>query len=122
MTYQSKGRSITEVIVAVLIVGFLVGFVAVLCIGNFFRAKRAAERQKQRRLTRLSNGGGNGVVDSPRSHQSSATSDGSIRSEEHQYLLGKQPDNPRRRNNMDEGVDLLLMNETTRQAVNLMSV
>lgn len=28
---------------------FLVGFITVLCIGNYFRAKRAQERQRQRR-------------------------------------------------------------------------
>jgi len=31
---------------------FLIGFITVLCIGNYFRAKRAQERQKQRRLTK----------------------------------------------------------------------
>jgi hypothetical protein len=106
---------------AVLIVGFVIGFVTVLCIGNYFRAKRAMERQKQRRLARFSNGG-QGVVDSPRSHQSSATSGGSVQSEEQQYLLGKVPDHPRRRNNVDETGDLFLNNENTRQGVDLMSV
>eukprot|EP01083_Nonionella_stella_P059906 156712_1 len=52
MTYRSRGRSIFEVIVAVCFVGFLVGFITVLCIGNYFRAKRAQERQKQRRLAK----------------------------------------------------------------------
>jgi len=33
--------------------GFLVGFITVLCIGNYFRAKRAQERQRQRRLAKL---------------------------------------------------------------------
>jgi type II secretory pathway pseudopilin PulG len=32
--------------------GFLVGFITVLCIGNYFRAKRAQERQRQRRLAK----------------------------------------------------------------------
>lgn len=32
---------------------FLVGFISVLCIGNYFRAKRAQERQKQRREAKL---------------------------------------------------------------------
>jgi hypothetical protein len=32
---------------------FLVGFITVLCIGNYFRAKRAQERQRQRRLAKL---------------------------------------------------------------------
>ena len=35
-------------------VGVLVGFITVLCIGNYFRAKRAQERQKQRRLAKQS--------------------------------------------------------------------
>jgi hypothetical protein len=106
--------------VAVLIVGFLVGFISVLCIGNYFRAKRAMERQKQRRLARLSSNGGQGIVDSPRSHQSSA-SGASGRSEEQQYLLGRAPDPTRRRNNVDETGDLLRMNEN-RHTANLMSV
>lgn len=37
---------------------FLVGFITVLCIGNYFRAKRAQERQRQRRLAKLANNGG----------------------------------------------------------------
>ena len=37
---------------AVCFVGFLVGFITVLCIGNYFRAKRAQERQRQRRLAK----------------------------------------------------------------------
>mmetsp|Transcript_59234 Transcript_59234/g.70677 ORF Transcript_59234/g.70677 Transcript_59234/m.70677 type:complete len:125 (+) Transcript_59234:158-532(+) len=53
MTYRSRGRSIFEVILAVMFVGFLVGFITVLCIGNYFRAKRAQERQRQRRLAKL---------------------------------------------------------------------
>mmetsp|Transcript_3131 Transcript_3131/g.3627 ORF Transcript_3131/g.3627 Transcript_3131/m.3627 type:complete len:89 (+) Transcript_3131:86-352(+) len=44
---------------AVCFVGFLVGFITVLCIGNYFRAKRAQERQRQRRLAKL-----NGVTSS----------------------------------------------------------
>lgn len=38
---------------AVLFVAFLVGFITVLCIGNYFRAKRAQERQKQRRDAKM---------------------------------------------------------------------
>ncbi|KAL7439079.1 hypothetical protein ACHAXM_009227 [Skeletonema potamos] len=49
MTYQSRGRSMFEVVLAICFVAFLVGFITVLCIGNYFRAKRAQERQKQRR-------------------------------------------------------------------------
>ena len=73
MTYRSRGRSITEVIIAVTFVGFLTGFVVVLCVGNFYRAKNAMERQKQRRLARLA--GVNGLVESPRSHTSSSNSE-----------------------------------------------
>jgi hypothetical protein len=45
---------------AVCFVGFLVGFITVLCIGNYFRAKRAQERQRQRRLAKLSGSTNNG--------------------------------------------------------------
>jgi hypothetical protein len=47
---MSRGRTLAEVIFAVVCVGFLTGFVAFLCIGNCYRARRAAERQRQRRL------------------------------------------------------------------------
>jgi hypothetical protein len=48
---------------AVAFVTFLVGFITVLCIGNYFRAKRAQERQRQRRLAKLAanNNGGYGA-------------------------------------------------------------
>jgi hypothetical protein len=51
------------VLQAVAFVTFLVGFITVLCIGNYFRAKRAQERQRQRRLAKLaaSNNGGYGA-------------------------------------------------------------
>lgn len=52
MTYRSRGRSIIELVFAVTFVGFLVGFIAVLCIGNYLRARRAMERQRQRRISR----------------------------------------------------------------------
>lgn len=85
MTYQANGRSLAEVLLAVTFAGFLTGmcgvirhwwitskcgdslthihsttpgFVTVLCIGNYYRAKRAMERQRRRRLN---------VPDSPRS-------------------------------------------------------
>jgi hypothetical protein len=35
-----------------------VGFITVLCIGNYFRAKRAQERQRQRRMAKLQAAGG----------------------------------------------------------------
>jgi hypothetical protein len=118
-----RGRSLTEVIVAVVFIGFLTGFVAVLCIGNFFRAKQAMERQKQRRVARLSSaGGGNdihvsigGIDSSPRSHYSSG---GSTRTsegiDENQHLLYGPSTIPRRRANVDDNEDandLLLFNE-----------
>mmetsp|Transcript_8220 Transcript_8220/g.14073 ORF Transcript_8220/g.14073 Transcript_8220/m.14073 type:complete len:89 (-) Transcript_8220:72-338(-) len=59
MTYRSRGRSLFEVIFAVCFTAFLIGFIAVLCIGNYFRAKRAQERQRQRRLSKLAHSGGN---------------------------------------------------------------
>ena len=34
---------------AICFVAFLIGFITVLCIGNYFRAKRSQERQRQRR-------------------------------------------------------------------------
>lgn len=112
MTYNSRGRSIAEVIVAAIFIGFLTGFVAVLCIGNYFRAKKAMERQRQRRLARLSHGGG--ATDSPRSHYSSTTSGGSTAgTDEHQHLLARPPEIPRRRNN--DVNDLLLFSENERQ-------
>jgi hypothetical protein len=68
------------------------------------------ERQKQRRLARLSGGGGNGIigVDSPGSHTSSQFSD------EHHSLLGRPAranlnGAQRRRGNVDEGTDSLLL-------------
>ena len=38
------------------------GFITVLCIGNYFRAKRAQERQRQRRLAKLAGASGNASV------------------------------------------------------------
>ena len=35
MTYRSRGRALTEVLLAVIFVCFLVGFVTVLCIGKY---------------------------------------------------------------------------------------
>lgn len=42
---------------AIAFVCFLVGFITVLCIGNYFRAKRAQERQRQRRMAKLASAG-----------------------------------------------------------------
>ena len=61
MTYSSRGRSLNETLIAAVFGGFLTGFIFVLCIGNYYRAKRAMERQKQRRLARLSRA--NGSID-----------------------------------------------------------
>jgi hypothetical protein len=85
----------------------LTGFVAVLCIGNYYRAKKAMERQKQRRIARLTGNAGNGVmgVDSPGSNQSTASYHG----EEQQHLMGGQNATATRRRNMDEGAQSLLL-------------
>lgn len=96
--------------------GFLTGFVAVLCIGNYFRAKRAQERQRQQRLAKLA--GSSGLYDSPRSHYSGSTSSGqhSHASSEQQHLLAPRTqsrglDTSRRRqpNSIEEGTDSLLL-------------
>ena len=103
--YQSRGRPLTEVVVAVTFLGFLTGFVAVLCIGNYYRAKRAMEKQKQRRLARLTGNAGNGVmgVESPGSYDSTASSH-----DEQQHLLtGGMRQHETRRRNFDQE-DLLL--------------
>ena len=85
-----------------------------LCIGNYYRAKRAMERQKQRRLARLTGRPGNGVggMDSPSSATSSHISD-----HEQQHLLGgamnatMKQQTARRRNN-EEAPDALLLDLT----------
>jgi hypothetical protein len=107
--------------------------VAVLCIGNYFRAKRAQERQRQQRLARLA--GGSGLIDSPRSHYSGSSGQ---RSEddasEQQHLLGgakrgpklhenvnRQTSRRRNLNAVDEGTDSLLLqvDETPRRAIHV---
>lgn len=50
MTYRARNRSVLEMVVAVGFVSFLFGFILVLCVGNYLRAKRAATRQEERRL------------------------------------------------------------------------
>ena len=90
-------------------VGFLTGFVAVLCVGNYYRAKRAMERQRERRMARLS---GTGAGSPSHSSTSSQLSDEHI---QHQSLLRQQQQQQRRRNQqqrgrpMDEGTDSLLL-------------
>lgn len=124
MTYSSRGRSLTELIIAVVFIGFLTGFVAVLCIGNYFRAKRAMERQRQRRLANKLAGHADTdfAAISPKSNPSSEGSD------EHMHLLSNQqhrrrlPDLPRRRAVDDNAGTDLLLSESTQQAVNVMSV
>mmetsp|Transcript_15767 Transcript_15767/g.34276 ORF Transcript_15767/g.34276 Transcript_15767/m.34276 type:complete len:168 (+) Transcript_15767:182-685(+) len=92
MTYRSRGRSMIEVAVAVTFVGFLTGFVVVLCVGNYFRAKRAQERQRQRRLanhfgSEQDGGGGGALPDSPRSQYSATSSAYTDEGPEHQHPL-----------------------------------
>lgn len=80
-----------EIVVAVTFVGFLVGFIAVLCVGNYFRAKKAMERQRQRRLARLVQQNSNTMSEmSPNhAHFTSQNSVGSsVYSDEQQSLLG----------------------------------
>ncbi|KAG7353604.1 hypothetical protein IV203_034872 [Nitzschia inconspicua] len=110
MTF-SRGRSLTEVLIAVVCVCFLLGFVAVLCIGNYYRAKRAMERQKQRRLARLS--GQSGAIGAENSPRSIISGSSSAHSEEQRNLLLGGFDRginlgTQRRRNPDEAPDLLL--------------
>jgi hypothetical protein len=132
MVHPNVGvRSMTEVIIAVVFVGFLTGFVTVLCIGNYYRAKIAMERQRQRRLERYTISGGGGVNSSPKSNYSSGstrTSDGGSYTggglgigenhnmnphNENIHLLSAPPDIPRRRQPPSdfENNDLLLFHE-----------
>lgn len=135
MTYHSRGRSLTEVITAVVFSCFLIGFIGVLCIGNYFRAKRAMVRQKERRMARRNAAGiafplhhhdgadmspgresAGGVTSTSSSPRSSATSGGG--SDEHLHLLHGQkqklPELPRRRMMFEDAGASgdLLMNET----------
>ena len=87
MTYRSRGRPTIEIIVAVTFVGFLTGFVVVLCIGNYFRAKRAQERQRQRRMEKENGGYHYYSPDSPRSEYSAASSAYTDEGPERQHLL-----------------------------------
>mmetsp|Transcript_38518 Transcript_38518/g.93187 ORF Transcript_38518/g.93187 Transcript_38518/m.93187 type:complete len:119 (-) Transcript_38518:412-768(-) len=104
--FQSRNRSLSEIVVAVTFVGFLTGFIAVLCIGNYYRAKKAMERQKQRRLAKLTGNAGNGVmgVDSPGSNQSTV----SYYSDEQGHLLSTQKSAASRRRGAEESESLLL--------------
>ena len=114
MTNASRGRSMVEVLLATIFVCFLTGFVAVLCIGNYYRAKKAMERHRQRRLARLSHGTGGNVESmigaghgSPGSNFSATTSGESVAIDERKPLLAQPSELPRRRNN-NINDDLLL--------------
>ena len=103
-----------EVLLATIFVCFLTGFVAVLCIGNYYRAKKAMERHRQRRLARLSHGTGGNVESifgaehgSPGSNFSATTSGESVAIDERKPLLAQPSELPRRRNN-NINDDLLL--------------
>lgn len=109
--HMRRDRSLWELILATFFVAFLVGFVCVLCIGNYFRAKRAMERQRELRRRRAnSSAGGSGTnqngsshtTDSPRSlaSESTANTDNqqnyhNVNNNERRYLLGGGPPQPR---------------------------
>jgi hypothetical protein len=115
--HMRRDRSLWELIFATFLVAFLVGFVCVLCIGNYFRAKRAMERQRElrrRRASSATNNNGSNTTDSPRSlaSESTANTDNNQNynhntvNNERKYLLGGgppqqqqrgQPELPRRR-------------------------
>ncbi|CAB9497632.1 expressed unknown protein [Seminavis robusta] len=128
MTYKSRGRSMTEVLTAAIFLGFLVGFIVVLCVGNFYRAKRASERQRQRRLARMGqkNGGTNELVDSPKSSSTNSGSAAADVETERQHLLARlMPTSRRRNNHVDHDksdTDSLLFQVNDAQAANLLGV
>ena len=92
-------------------VSFLIGFVAVLCIGNYYRAKQAMERQKHKRLARLSGHRGNGVVgiDSPRSDQSTTSTQFHDEPQDLLLMGGRSNKGTRRRTNDEMLQDSLLL-------------
>ena len=116
MVYASRGRTTAEVILAAIFVGFLTGFVAVLCIGNYFRAKRAMEKQRQRRLAHLA--AGHSTMDSPRSNYSSSGASSTNGGEQQMLITTQQMEGRRRRG--DE--DLLIFSENSRPTMNLIRV
>jgi hypothetical protein len=71
---------------AICFVTFLVGFIVVLCVGNFYRAKRAAERQRQRRVAKLAESGSSAAGKPDRSsffgNSSSSNNRGDVTSSE----------------------------------------
>mmetsp|Transcript_19830 Transcript_19830/g.41766 ORF Transcript_19830/g.41766 Transcript_19830/m.41766 type:complete len:181 (-) Transcript_19830:441-983(-) len=51
MTYRWRdSRSSNELLAAIIFAGFLAGFIFYLCLGNYQRAKRAMDRQRNRRI------------------------------------------------------------------------
>jgi hypothetical protein len=96
--HMRRDRSLWELILATFLVAFLVGFVCVLCIGNYFRAKRAMERQRElrrRRASSATNNNGSNTTDSPRSLASESTANtdnnqnyNNQNNNERKYLLG----------------------------------
>lgn len=115
MAYSSRGRTLVEVIFAAIFIGFLTGFVAVLCIGNYFRGKRAVERQRQRRLAHLAAGHS---IDSPRSNYSSSGAS-STNGGEQQMLLTRQHNDHRRKSR--EGEEFII-SENPSHSINLLRV
>lgn len=108
---------------AVGFVCFLIGFVAVLCLGNYYRAKKAMERQKQRRLARLSGNAGNGVVglenSSPLSSNHSTAST-QFHEEQQNLLMGNWTNTssgPARRRQAGEDDLMLDVNDTGPRAI-----
>lgn len=84
---------------------------AVLCISNYARARRAMECQRQRRLSRLSGDSGGYYNNSPHSSSAGGTHD------DQQEMMAKTPLLPRRRQ-IDDGLD----SGDDRPVVSLLSV
>jgi hypothetical protein len=98
---------------AAVFIGFMVGFVCFLCVGNYKRALRALERQRQRRLSRL----GGAAGESPKS----STTSGSVDLDtERQHLLA--PSRRRQVDNSSSDMESLLFKVDDRQAANLLGV
>lgn len=77
--------------------GFLAGFVAVLCVGNYYRALRAMERQKHKREARLdeaATGGMMAAAGSPHSHVSSNASSQFSEERQQRFLEHQQRHQP----------------------------
>uniref|UniRef100_A0A7S1Y086 Uncharacterized protein n=1 Tax=Grammatophora oceanica TaxID=210454 RepID=A0A7S1Y086_9STRA len=119
MGIKSRGRSMTEVIVAVTFISFLTGFVFVLCLGNWYRAKRAMERQRQRRLEKMNGTTPRSSTDGSPGGSHASNSTGTQYSQEHDALLRRTPSAsaaapsgfPPSRFPAGDGGDSLLLNE-----------